>query len=543
MRGRWAPQESARPSTSLQNARGAAFLLSVYLAALTLLLLGGVSFQRTATEVRASQLSRDLGQAFFLAEAGMDHALQTAARNGAFSGTLPGGSYTYSVRPTHYEVLNPQRMRVQYTITSTGTANGRREIVTGIVVREESLRDGFAQSRIRTGGCSSNIVGDVHNSDGVPGSVILNGDYNRIDGNLTLGPPKAPPNGYQDLWGLLDTSTSPDTIFWGTNPGIYLQSNTVPSWTRLQWLADNSPVFGGDKKAVADYARQGVITGNVSVAGVSPINPIPSPYPPWNGSWPVGPDDMAKRLVLPGGTPSTPGTRLDIYDGNATWDASGPSDDRIDLRVTSLQLWPYSKLILHAPTRIYVESSESIKPTVQAPNGVIYTYNTKIPVAAYVGPGAQLIVVDDKVNDGVDNGQTVKSGFEILVTQKPPDKTEAGTVVVTGPLSFFGSIWAPESLVVAGAMSTAPGYDPVTDTLSIETCEAYNVGTCPGGLAGLQSGYIIAKDLYVGERVVVGKVGNQVGKVWVGWGGAPPIDDYYAPHTLSAWISGTPEAP
>ncbi|MBI3997278.1 MAG: hypothetical protein HY352_06440, partial [Candidatus Omnitrophica bacterium] len=58
------------------NQRGAAFLLAVYFAALTLLLFGGISFQRTTMEIRAAQLARDQQQAFWLAEAGLDQAIK-----------------------------------------------------------------------------------------------------------------------------------------------------------------------------------------------------------------------------------------------------------------------------------------------------------------------------------------------------------------------------------------------------------------------------------------------------------------------------------
>ena len=59
----------------LTNRRGAAFLLAVYFASLMFLLLGGVSLQRTMTEIKASLLSRDLHQSFWNAEAAFDQAL------------------------------------------------------------------------------------------------------------------------------------------------------------------------------------------------------------------------------------------------------------------------------------------------------------------------------------------------------------------------------------------------------------------------------------------------------------------------------------
>ncbi len=59
----------------LSNRRGAAFLLAVYFASLMFLVLGGVSLQRTMTEMKASYLSRDMHQSFWNSEAAFDQAL------------------------------------------------------------------------------------------------------------------------------------------------------------------------------------------------------------------------------------------------------------------------------------------------------------------------------------------------------------------------------------------------------------------------------------------------------------------------------------
>ena len=62
------------------NRRGAVFLLSVYFASLMLLVLGGISLQRTMIETRASQLSRDSTQAFYLADGALDYALSAVKK-------------------------------------------------------------------------------------------------------------------------------------------------------------------------------------------------------------------------------------------------------------------------------------------------------------------------------------------------------------------------------------------------------------------------------------------------------------------------------
>jgi len=65
----------------LSNRRGAAFLLAVYFASLMFLLLGGVSLQRTMTEVKAASLSRDLHQAFWSADGAFDRSLRVLSSN------------------------------------------------------------------------------------------------------------------------------------------------------------------------------------------------------------------------------------------------------------------------------------------------------------------------------------------------------------------------------------------------------------------------------------------------------------------------------
>ena len=57
------------------NRRGAVLLLAVYFVSLILLLLGGISLQRTTVESHAAQVSRDTQQAFFLAEGALDLVL------------------------------------------------------------------------------------------------------------------------------------------------------------------------------------------------------------------------------------------------------------------------------------------------------------------------------------------------------------------------------------------------------------------------------------------------------------------------------------
>jgi hypothetical protein len=75
-----AVRDAGRPRR-LANSRGAAFLLAIYFASLMLFLLGGVSLQRTMTEVHSAQVSRDLQQAFWAAEGAFDRSLEVLRTN------------------------------------------------------------------------------------------------------------------------------------------------------------------------------------------------------------------------------------------------------------------------------------------------------------------------------------------------------------------------------------------------------------------------------------------------------------------------------
>ena len=88
---------------SRRHERGAIFLLAVYFAALAMLLLSGIALQRTSTEMRAAQRSRDQEQQFFLGEAGIDDALKLLSApmpqllEGQHTLTLPSGRAVYWV--------------------------------------------------------------------------------------------------------------------------------------------------------------------------------------------------------------------------------------------------------------------------------------------------------------------------------------------------------------------------------------------------------------------------------------------------------------
>ena len=509
-----------RSGRYLQNSRGAAFLLSVYIAALTLLLLGGVSLQRTATEVRAADISRNSQQAFFLAEGGLDQALKAVETADTASDAMPTGTYDYAVT-RQLEVLSPQTMRTTYTLTSTGTAfDHRQATVSGQIVKEEPLQGAFAQGKISSGGCSSNIIGSIHSGQGtpraskVPARIEFDGSYTTVSGDVTIDPRNAT-TPYTDRWGLLD---SQNNIAWGTNPGILLRND---SYTSLFGYYDRgTPLTNPDtgqqftsKKELAEWIAKQIVTGHISTVDLKPITPLSTPAL-------VRSAKPAKALVLKNSSTDTTTRVQQIIADNGPWDANATTG-QITLRLTKLQLWPRTQLVFTAPATIYVEGYETITPPPVHSHG---EFSKKTKTAVFAGEDTSLVALDP-------NGQTIKGGIEIIVTQLPAwDTTQPGAVLVTSPEAFYSSIWAPESPVVVAGWFPQGRYDPARDeivgalgqeaydprlpdtkwTPSYGTWgDLYPAPPVVGGLIGVESRYIVANDLYTGGDVVIGKAGNQ----------------------------------
>lgn len=198
----------------LANDRGAVFLLAIYFSALILLLVGGVSLQRTNTEVRAAQVSRDLQQAFWLSESALDHyKAQTRQVVLEMNKELPAGNLpaqadsaaTFSVKPIDAEivdmtglvpdavmisgkqlVVNPYQ-KVTREVTGTGQVGGKQVKVHAYTQESEPLQGIWANKTIGVaagrGLVGNDIVvrGDLHSGlgsvvstiDGSPGQEQL----------------------------------------------------------------------------------------------------------------------------------------------------------------------------------------------------------------------------------------------------------------------------------------------------------------------------------------------------------------------------------
>ena len=119
------------------NRRGAVLLLAIYFVSLLLLILGGISLQRTTIESRAAQVSRNNQQAFFLAEGALDIALSKLRASDLADGCyLPEdsdsctkiqemlGGTSFTLATAAAQIVSPQTQQITRAITATGTASG-----------------------------------------------------------------------------------------------------------------------------------------------------------------------------------------------------------------------------------------------------------------------------------------------------------------------------------------------------------------------------------------------------------------------------------
>lgn len=196
------PSKYRRHLGALSNARGAAFLLAVYVSALALLLLGGISLERTNMELRAAQVSRDVQQAFWLSESALDDAVVRFKKEYLKELTeYPAPALSantrasFTITPAHAEIFDKNEgqvvmtsgktrvlnlyQRVTEKITTTGTAaSGITQSVNAYVVQEEPLRGIWANGTIAVGGgrdidsTKAFVSGDLHSRLGSVVSII-----------------------------------------------------------------------------------------------------------------------------------------------------------------------------------------------------------------------------------------------------------------------------------------------------------------------------------------------------------------------------------
>lgn len=287
------------------NCRGAVLLLNTYVVSLTLLALSVIALQRTLTDLRSAQISRDIQQAFFLAEGGLDHALAVLRTNPDaqqnVTGSAPTGSYTYRTQilsvvlgengiPETLRQIVSTGQPTGTSLTNTVTATIRTQERAGMIVanRRVIVQPGFAPMTIR---------GDIRSARGKAKTVKLN-KRTFVDGDVVIGPP-APvtEGGYTNLYGPDDTTD-----------GVYLKGTTNPR----------------DR-----------VSGEIRADPMGKSHPaVPPPV-----------CDQEPLLIASG-------RRLHVRDGSPM-DLTGPGDGRVVICVPYVEVEHRAKMIIHDPTVLY----------------------------------------------------------------------------------------------------------------------------------------------------------------------------------------------
>lgn len=485
--------------TSIQNRHGAAFLLAIYFSAIVLLLLGGVSLQRTTVDARAAQVSRNLQQAFYLAESGLDQSLQhlrsgipltpqqradeLAALGGEYASWLaqpssdlpdgiygpyetPSGSYRFEVRTTKIEVSgSPDRtMRLTRTVTATGTSSGVPTSVTAtFLTAQEPLSGMFANGWITVG--DTLVKGSLHSGSGTPGSVFINDGVAkaRIFGDVTVAP--------------ADETTPYSAIYGPAQQEGLSQNRPAPGLTA--GIGIRSINYAQDPQ---DWSPRQVVLGEIGVAEIPRIN---NPITPETIPGEAKVLDLRDRRTLV------------ITDGDPDWDLSntagalhngrGTPDGLIILKLQYLRLGYESQLLTNAPTEIYVVGGDPSREASGYGGG--YT-------AVHLAPESVLLASPGEPG----RETTLVNGVEILVTT-PATGDQAGDVLIEGPWAFFGSVWAPESFVsVAASKRWLRPYQTLMASIGDYNLESlfaliYDDPTMPGQRKGMLNEYVVANNL------------------------------------------------
>lgn len=278
------------------NRRGAALLLTIYLTSLILLILGGVSLQRSTIESRAGQVSRDTQQAFYLAESGLDQAL-VALRSGQ---VLPeedtqhpagAGTFTYRIETIAAEVIPPGRERLTRQIVATGAVGDATRAVRATFVEERPFHGISAQGGVRlvgdycgwNGNCAPaqpepedflTINGTIRTAIGSAPSMHL--ERVRLNGSVSVGPP-APYLDRPAYTHLFGASYDVDAVYTGDVQSVLLSDQpeqvplTVQPWTHAQFDAlAQSP----SAQSLADNpCRDGVDVGSWDTVEINDGHP------------------------------------------------------------------------------------------------------------------------------------------------------------------------------------------------------------------------------------------------------------------------------
>lgn len=335
-------QASTSQPALLSSTRGAVFLLAVYVTALFLLILSGISLQRSTHEQRMASIACNSQQAFWVAEAGLDHAVRlirqtpmntmatTDLANDHLTLTIPNAGTAdiwikQTLTPPTWEQPIP---RFAYQVTSVGqttNSTGTQATLHATLTTNAAMKGMWANGEVTlehgNWGPPDNpdrpieYTGDIRSVLGEFDTVTV-GYGTTISGNVTIGMPDDR-IGYDDLIGPEDL-IGPDYDY----HGVSLEE--------------------------ADVLPAGRVTGNVNAMPMAEAQ-LP-PLPPQCG------EDVIRDLddsitVLYGQT-------LLVTDGGI-YDHSEAGDGRILICANDITVNERGSLVFRAPAMVYVLSGFS----------------------------------------------------------------------------------------------------------------------------------------------------------------------------------------
>ncbi|MDP3723092.1 MAG: hypothetical protein Q8R91_06315 [Candidatus Omnitrophota bacterium] len=409
-----------RPALSwrqLTNCHGAVFLLSVYFASLTLLILSGVAIQRTMLESRAAQVSRDNAQAFYLADGAIDYALTELKTHELADGdynttntpVLPAGAQ-FTLSTVQADVVDPQTQQLVREIRAIGTsASGSQAQAVATITQQGPLTGIWTEGPVDIyGGILGDgvVTGDLRSGLGTLASILFTSIV-RHSGNLQIGPSSPTAQTYgvsiSPVWWYYNPQTPP----WNLKIGAYpdLNGGVRKPGVMLAW---NPHAPGAQPSTEA----------SVAVGPVSIGSPIAVPYPV----------ERCQGTI----TQATSSTVTEITDGHPL-DLTGPGDGRIEVCVQYVSspgsYLPMGAIVFRAPTKLYVTGSFVPPSWDSTPR---YSVNATNLYAVTAGRNYQ-------------NAPLIPNGLQIYVTQPLPDQVTGNVRIGTN--RFSGSIHAPASEV------------------------------------------------------------------------------------------------
>ncbi len=276
------PQDHrSTPQSVLTNRHGAVFLLAAYFASLMLLTLTGIALQRTTMELRAAEVSRDMQQSFYLAEAGLDRAIQDIRTNSTVMSptavelaqvTSPTGTFAYSAQTITSQIgFNGQLTSVQQ-ITGSGVSAGRTTSVRASMIPAAQTLSGVTANsdieiqRSPSGRPITIRGGDIQNALGKSQAIYVE-FRSTVDADIMVAPPlPQDQGGYQVL--VSDESGDKPAVLDG---GAFLDPRHITQDVLAPFLASGSPA------GCQNFNTPWVVNANqtVDIRDGDPLDQIP----------------------------------------------------------------------------------------------------------------------------------------------------------------------------------------------------------------------------------------------------------------------------